>query len=254
MLETSAPRPLAAVSLKAYLTQRQTLRWLESVGPAAEAHPGVEVAVLPLLTTLVDAGRMLGSAVSLGAQQISPTPMGAFTGEVPAAVLVELGVRYVEIGHAERRRHFGEGDDLFARQVAAALDAGLEPLICVGEPDRGLPQQAVAHCTDQLERLLLDARTQPIVVAYEPEWAIGAREPAPAEHVRAVLGGLRSWCAERMQPARLIYGGTAGPGTYASLAPVADGLFLGRRAHNAAALTEVLNEMGAVSARDGVMS
>ncbi|OLT45967.1 triose-phosphate isomerase family protein [Cellulosimicrobium sp. CUA-896] len=242
-------RPLAAVSLKAYLGQRATTDWLTAVRDAVVAHPQVEVAVLPILTAVPDAVRLLGDVASVGAQHVSSVRAGAWTGEVPAAVLAELGVRYAEIGHAERRRHFGEDDATFRRQAEAAREAGLEPLVCVGEPERGPAVDAVATCVEHLERILpADAAAGGAVVAYEPEWAIGADEPAPAEHVVAVLEGLRRWAHGSGRAVRLVYGGTAGPGTYAHLTPAADGLFLGRRAHDPAAFADVLREMSATSA------
>ena len=244
MSSASAPRPLAAVSLKAYLSHDQTLTWLAAVRPAIERHPGVQVAVLPSLTALADAVRTLADVASIGSQQVSVAPVGPYTGEVPAVRLVELGVRYAEIGHAERRRHFGQGDADFAAEVLAARRAGLTPLVCVGESEPGAPEAAVIACIERLERIL-PAPGADLVVAYEPEWAIGATAPAPADHVRAVLGALRGWFVDRGQGVRLIYGGTAGPGTFASLAPLADGLFLGRRAHDALAFAQVLHEMDA---------
>jgi triosephosphate isomerase len=249
MTTHAGARPLAAVSLKAYLGQRATTDWLAAVRDAVVAHPDVEVAVFPLLTAVPEAVRLLGDVATVGTQHVSTAPAGAFTGEVPAAVLAELGVRYAEIGHAERRRHFGEDDALFRRQVAAAREAGLEPLVCVGEPRRGPAADAVATCVERLGRILPDdgAAGTPAVVAYEPEWAIGAAEPAPAEHVVAVLQGLRRWAGDTGRTVRLVYGGTAGPGTYARLTPAADGLFLGRRAHDPAALADVLREMSATS-------
>lgn len=253
MTGTRAPRPLAAVSLKAYLGQGQTLAWLDGVARAAVGHPEVEVAVLPLATALADAARVVATVpgMTLGAQKVSRFPAGPYTGEVPAAVLAELGVRYVEIAHAERRRHLGEGDEEFAAEALAAGEHGLVPLVCVGEPDRGSPQQAVAECVAHLERILPGNTSAPAVIAYEPEWAIGAAEPAPAEHVLSVLGGLRSWASETHRSVQLLYGGTAGPGTFSDLFPIADGLFLGRRAHDPTALAAVLAEMSTRSSTEG---
>lgn len=240
---TQAARPLAAVSLKAYLGHAETARWLTAVRPVAAARPAVEVAVLPQLTSVPEAVAVLGDVCAVGAQSVSVADPGAATGEVPAAVLAELGVRYGEIGHAERRAA-GEGDDLFAAQARAAVGVGLEPLICVGEDPRTDPADAAVRCVRQLDAVLVGvAPTVPVVVAYEPVWAIGADDPAPATHVTEVADRLRRWAQHRGRTVRLLYGGTAGPGTFAALHPHVDGLFLGRRAHDPAALADVLDEM-----------
>lgn len=236
-------RPLAAVSLKAYLGHAETARWLTAVRPVAIARPEVEVAVLPQLTSVPAAVDLLGDVCSVGAQTVSAADRGAATGEVPAAVLAELGVRYGEIAHAERRAA-GESDDLFAAQTRAAVAAGITPLICVGEPTATEPEDAAARCTAQLESILGAVPvTVPVVIAYEPVWAIGAADPAPAEHVTRVADLIRAWAAASGRDIRLLYGGTAGPGTFAALTPHVDGLFLGRRAHDPAGLADVLDEM-----------
>ncbi|HEY0188305.1 MAG TPA: triose-phosphate isomerase family protein [Cellulomonas sp.] len=251
MTSRPAARPLAAVSLKAYLGHAETARWLAAVRPVAAARPSVEVAVLPLLTSVPAAIEVLGDVCSVGAQAVSTADPGPATGEVPAAVLAELGVRYGEIGHAERRAA-GEDDALFAAQARTAVSVGVEPLICVGEPTRTDPAGAATWCTGQLDAVLAGVTpTAPVVVAYEPVWAIGAADPAPAAHVTEVADRLRRWAEARSGggtgagagTVRLLYGGTAGPGTFAALTPHVDGLFLGRRAHDPAALADVLDEM-----------
>ncbi|MBD7919615.1 triosephosphate isomerase [Cellulomonas sp. Sa3CUA2] len=230
--------PLVAVSFKAYLTHDQTLDWVRRAVPFARARPQVEVAVLPVLTALRAVVEILGDAGSAGAQRVSRTGAGAYTGEVPAAVVAECGGRYAEIAHAERRRHFGEGNEQFRAEVAEAVAAGLVPLVCVGESTRCDPADAAATCLATLASLRVPDGA---VVAYEPEWAIGADEPAPAQHVRAVLGRLREGTRGAV---RLLYGGTAGPGTWTALDGAADGLFLGRRAHDVTAFGAVLDEVG----------
>lgn len=241
---------MVAVGLKAYLGYRQTLDWLAGLAEvSARFESSVDIVVFPISPTLpraVELGQLSGFQV--GAQDVSDRPPGAYTGELTAAVLAELGVRYVEIGHAERRLVFDESPALIARKVTAVLGQGLVPLICVGEGRIGgrsavAAPQALAHTIHQLDQVLpaLNDRA-PFVVGYEPVWAIGADRPAPVEHVRAVADGLR----ERLAPfpaARLIYGGTAGPGLFDELADVTDGLFVGRRGHDPAALAAVLCEV-----------
>lgn len=243
-----------AVGLKAYLGYQQTLEWLaavvESAAPYREQVDLVVFPVAPALAPAVELARQAGFAV--GAQDVSHKPAGAFTGETPAALLAELGVSYVEIGHAERRFLLGENTDLIVRKVEAAVANGLIPLICVGEGRMGDTQPvdsttAVEASIAQLEEVLPALHDLgPFVVAYEPVWAIGAEQPAPVDHVRVVAAGLR----QRLAPfpaARLVYGGTAGPGLFTDLDHATDGLFLGRRAHDPTALAAVLSEVAGVT-------
>lgn len=240
---TASPGRLVAASTKAYLGAAKTRSWLagvrEAAGRPAVADGSVEVAVLPaapLLTTALDV--FLGTPITVGAQDVSRFAAGAFTGEVSADLLAELGVRYVEIGHAERVRLLGETPATVREKVAQAARVGLVPLVCVGEPDRSDPLDAARVCAQQLEAIGVGGLET--VVAYEPVWAIGATEPAPAAYVVEVASRLR----EHLGPdTRLLYGGSAGPGTFTGLAGAVDGLFLGRHAHDPRQLHAVLDEV-----------
>lgn len=245
LLAPPAP-PIALVSLKAYFGHARTLAWFDRVVDMVEAGraAGVTLVVIPAATALVTlAGPARRTGIVLGAQDCSRFGPGAWTGELPAALLAEAGAQVVEVGHAERRAHLGETDDVVAAKVRAVLDAGLVPMLCVGERERGRVAEAGAVVVSQLESALAGAPdSAPVLVAYEPVWAIGAERPAPTEHVVAVATRVRRWL-ERYPAGRLIYGGTAGPGTYRDLAPVLDGLGLGRRVHDVDALGVVLEEM-----------
>ncbi|MFF2347982.1 triose-phosphate isomerase family protein [Pseudarthrobacter sp. NPDC058119] len=237
------------VSTKMYLGYQASLRWLSEVRSLVDDRPGlgthsaespVRVFVIPSFPVLERASRILaGSPVLLGAQNCAWGD-GPLTGEVSPAMLAELGVSLVEIGHAERRKLFAEDDAVVARKVRAAVGHALTPLLCIGEPDRLDAGAAAAFCVTQV-RAATDgdpALFNRVVLAYEPVWAIGAQEPAPPHHVNAVLARIR----EELGPAcPLIYGGSAGPGLLPRL-PAADGLFLGRFAHDAANLGRVLDE------------
>ncbi len=204
----------------------------------------VEVFVAPSFPVLESARRILdGSGVLLSAQN-SSAGGGALTGEVSPAILAELGVELVEIGHAERRRLFGEDDDVVALKTAAVAAAGMTPLVCIGENEQRAPAEATDFCFQQV-RSALGGTLEPeaVILAYEPVWAIGAEKPAPPEYVNDVVGGLRKQLAEHSGgsgPA-MVYGGSAGPGLLPRLEAV-DGLFLGRFAHNPANLGAVLDE------------
>lgn len=234
------------ISLKLYLGHRQTLDWFDRVLDIAERHPALrdgatELFVLPGLTELAAvAAAARGSVVAVGAQDLFWDDRGAYTGEVSGAVLREIGCTYAEVGHAERRRLFGEDDDVVVAKAAAAMRNGLRPVVCVGEELPESPDAAVRTCLRQLDPVL--RLGGPITVAYEPVWAIGADEPAPGYHVSAVCAALREHIGG-LPGSRVIYGGSAGPGLLTALRHSVDGLFLGRFAHDPTALEFVLDEV-----------
>lgn len=190
------------LSTKMYFSHRQTLDWVREVAKIAADHPAttggvVELFVIPTFPSIpgvVELARPAGIAV--GAQDVAWEDAGAFTGEVSGAELAELGVTMAEIGHYERRTLFAETDEIVARKTLAALRNGLAPVLCVGEAGRGAPEEAAADCIRQLESALAPARATGtggrLLLAYEPFWAIGAAEPAAAEHVTTVCRALRA--------------------------------------------------------------
>ena len=250
---------LLGVSLKMYFDHNRTRSWCTEVAQLARHHESVvsgavTLVVLPGFTSLSTAMEIFsGTGVSVGAQDLFWEDRGAFTGEVSGADLADIGCTFVEIGHAERRSLFGEGPAVLARKLGAAARNGLTPILCVGEPTRGTPLEAAQACIEQLDAALteitLTDRGMPLVVAYEPEWAIGAAEPAQADYVAAVAVLLRDWLGTRLGEgnARVIYGGSAGPGLLSELGGSVDGLFLGRFAHDATALGTILDEAAARS-------
>ncbi|SDG68175.1 triose-phosphate isomerase family protein [Microbacterium sp. 77mftsu3.1] len=249
------PRVMVGVSLKAYFGRRQARAWFARTSAALRAHEGVrsgavEVFIIPTYLQLDDAaGAFEGTRATLGIQDVSAYEPGPYTGEVTAAEAAESGVAYAEVGHAERRRLFGETDAVVAAKVAAALRHGVTPVLCLGEEDRMDAADAASIGVAQLARNLEGAPAGPVVVAYEPVWAIGASTPAPLDHIAPVARALRA--ALGADPARagsrVIYGGSAGPGLLASLVDAVDGLFLGRFAHDPDALTAVLDEAYALA-------
>lgn len=253
-------RYLVGLGLKMYMDHRQTLQWIGEVADAVREHPAVtsgEVAmfVLPSFPSLSDASRLLeGTGVGLGAQDLAWADHGPFTGEVSGAQLVQVGCSFVEVGHAERRTHFGETDAVVSGKLAAAFRQGLVPVLCVGEASRMEQAAAAGQCVAELRAALTaslaDGLAAPFVVAYEPRWAIGAADPAPADHVAAVTTALRD-ALEAMPGSagsRVIYGGSAGPGILPQLGAVIDGLFLGRSAHDVRSVTRILDEAAALRA------
>ncbi|WP_221584852.1 triose-phosphate isomerase family protein [Microbacterium sp. G2-8] len=244
-------RPLViGVSTKMYLGYARSLAWLDGVRRELLSRQldGVETFVAPSFPLLESAARILDeTGCRIAAQNCAgfvgmDRAGGAATGEVPAGMLAELGVRIVEIGHAERRALFGETDEVVAAKTRAALAAGLTPLLCIGETAHGSPEEAAAVCLAQADATLGDADPASVLFAYEPVWAIGAADPADPAHVGDVLVRIRTRLARRSSGAvRIIYGGSARPGLLPRL-PEADGLFLGRFAHDPVNFGAVLDD------------
>lgn len=243
---------IVGTSLKMYFDLPSTLRYIQSVaslsGSAEEAN--VDLFVIPDFITLQQTKQTLsGTHVWLGAQDCYSEDTGAFTGEVSPLTLSQAGVKIVEIGHAERRRLFGETDEDVAKKAAATVRNGMIPLVCIGERSKSnIASQAVgiavSECKPQVEAALSQIPDDAeVILAYEPVWAIGASEPAGADHVVAVTQNLRALVSERKGRTRILYGGSAGPGTFQNLKDGVDGLFLGRFAHDPANLTKVIEEM-----------
>lgn len=240
------------VSLKMYFSYQRTLEWCRAIAAQLDAEAWVrsghiDVFVIPSFPMLAAARDILGSRARVGAQDVFWEDQGAYTGEVSPAVLRELGCDIAEIGHAERRRYFAENDQQIAAKTAAAWRNGLTPVLCVGEAQHGPVPQAVTGCLAQLDSALAHARsaqlTGELIVAYEPQWAIGATQPASPQRIGEVCQALRQGVAERCGNAgRVIYGGSAGPGLLSQLGGQVDGLFLGRFAHDPAAFARILDE------------
>ncbi|WP_180489928.1 triose-phosphate isomerase family protein, partial [Escherichia fergusonii] len=182
------------VSLKMYFGYAQTLDWSRQVAEIVRQHPLLKAYPQTTLFTFPSApvidgtlGAFAGTAMQVGAQNIAPAAPGAWTGETSAAMVAEMGGRFVEIGHAERRRHFHEDDAVICCKVQLALENGLTPVICIGEPQ----QLPVADATDfaiQEANVIIHFLQQlglsgDLIFAWEPQWAIGAPQPASAEYI-----------------------------------------------------------------------
>ncbi len=232
---------LLGVSLKMYLSASATRRWMADVRKIVDARPqSADIFVLPTFPLLESTlSTLAGSGIAVGAQDVAASPEGAQTGQVSAAVLAELGCKYVVVGHAERRNRGGDDDATVVGKARQAVEHGLVPVVCSGEPTDVGPAGAINFCRTQLAPVLAACSGAPVVVAYEPVWAIGAARPAPPAHVRIVAEGLRPVVGD----ASLLYGGSAGPGLFGELGGTVDGLFLGRRAHDPAGFAAVLDQI-----------
>lgn len=246
-------RRVVGVSTKMYFSAARTRQYVDELvqllsAPGGAVPDNVDVFVVPdHLTVTTTLGQLRGTKVWCGAQNASGEDGGAYTGEVSPAVLAELGCRLVEVGHAERRRLFGETDETTAKKAAAAARNGLVPLVCIGEVGRdGTGTLAVQECQRQVEAVLAAVPDEAdVILAYEPVWAIGASEPAGVEHVVGVTGAIREFdCVRRRTGStRIIYGGSAGPGLFKGLKDGVDGMFLGRFAHDPKQFYKTIQEI-----------
>ena len=228
--------PYVAANWKMHKTVAETEAFLAELLPKLP-DGGPEVVVCPPYPSLARAVELCGDRVAVAAQNMHEEPSGAFTGEVSVPMLVEIGVGAVVLGHSERREHFGESDEALARKLPAALDAGLQPILCVGENegqrDAG---ETEAVLTRQLEADLAglgDDRLGGLVVAYEPIWAIGTGRTATPEQAQETIAVIRAWIAARSSEAgdavRILYGGSVKPDNAAELIskPDVDGALVG---------------------------
>jgi triosephosphate isomerase len=226
-----ARRILIAGNWKMNKTVAEAAELIEALTSRSGSMAGVDVAVCPPFTTLaavVDATR--GTPIAVGAQNVHWEDKGAFTGEIAAAMLAEIPVEYVIIGHSERRQYFAETDATVNARLKAALGAGLTPIVCVGETlaerDAGDTARVV---TEQIANGLMGVdpdHAADLVIAYEPVWAIGTGRtatPEQAQEVHVVIRGLlRERFGEAADAIRILYGGSMKPANAAELLRQAD--------------------------------
>ncbi|KAF2763150.1 triosephosphate isomerase 2 [Pseudovirgaria hyperparasitica] len=246
-------RRIVGTSLKMYFDLHRTQEYIEGIAKLDKDAQEVDVDlfVIPDFLSVCTAVEILKDTnVMVGVQDSYWEDAGAHTGEVSPLNIKQAGASLVELGHAERRARFGETDETTARKVTAATRNGLTPLVCIGEKERGASASqsvgtAIAECEKQVKAILAAAPDDSdLILAYEPVWAIGAAKPADADHVVYVTKAIRHMVANRKGRTRILYGGSAGPGTYKALADGVDGLFLGRFAHDLQNLKRVIEEVG----------
>jgi len=220
-------RPLIAGNWKMNLDRKAALALAVGVADGAKEQGDVDWLVCPPSVYLDAVGRELAnSPVSLGAQNAYHEANGAFTGELSMAMLTDVGCRYVILGHSERRHVLGETNEDIQRKVAAALDAGLTPIVCVGElleeRDAGRTIEVVSAQFDGSLKDLSAEEVHACVLAYEPVWAIGTGRVASPEQAQEVHSDLRKLVADRYNSGvaaavRILYGGSVKPGNAGDL-------------------------------------
>ncbi len=216
-----ARRPMMAANWKMNKTVREAQEYTAALLPRAADAGGVDVAVFAPFTCLAEVARMTeDSTVIAGAQNFYYENSGAFTGEVSAPMLLDVRARAVIVGHSERRELFGESDEMVARKTAKAVEAGLLPVVCVGETkeerDAGGMWDKCSGQVRQVMEELDDADGGTIVFAYEPIWAIGTGETATPEDAQDTIGNIRSLLGELggddfADAVRILYGGSVKP-------------------------------------------
>jgi triosephosphate isomerase len=230
--------PFIAGNWKMHKTVAEAEEFIQGLLPRVSTAEGVEVAVCPTfmsLAAMVDSTR--GSRVQVFAQNMHQEGSGAFTGEVSAPMLVEADVHGVILGHSERRGLFGETDRALAAKVPAALDAGLVPILCVGETEeereRGDTERKLRHQIQEDLAHVDVARLGEVVIAYEPIWAIGTGKVATPEQAQEAIAFVRALVGDRSREqslqTRVLYGGSVKPDNAAELLalPDVDGALVG---------------------------
>lgn len=224
-------RPIVAGNWKMHGSRAENARLIEDLLAQYPSRPAADGIVCPPYVYLQEIGRMLrGTAVALGAQDVCADTQGAFTGEVSAAMLKDVGCDYVIVGHSERRLLYREGDQLVARKVAAAQARGLIPILCVGEQladrEANRTQEVILRQLDAVLSLCGADALERGVVAYEPVWAIGTGRnatPAQAQEVHAFIRGRIAARDARIAAAtRILYGGSVKAGNAAELFAMPD--------------------------------
>ena len=209
--------PLIAGNWKMNKTVAEAEEFIQELLPRVSTADGVDVAICPPFTALqamVDSAR--GSRVEVYAQNMHQADSGAFTGEVSAPMLLEIGVHGVVLGHSERRELFGETDRALQLKVPAALAAGLKPILCVGETEdereAGDTERKLRHQVQEDLARVDVSQLGDVVIAYEPIWAIGTGRVATLEQAQEAIAFIRALVADRSREqaarTRVLYGGS----------------------------------------------
>lgn len=205
-------KTVIAGNWKMHKTQAEASAFVQEVLPQLSGVPEEREIVLcvPFTCLGVLADKLQGTAVKSGAQNIHWEKSGAYTGEISGPMLKELGVRYVIVGHSERRQYFGETDATVNARLKAAQDAGLTPILCVGETKQQRDaQQTEGIITAQVEKALVGVNQYNLVIAYEPIWAIGTGDTCASEEANRVIGLIRAQLDN--QEVSIQYGGSVKP-------------------------------------------
>jgi triosephosphate isomerase len=229
-------RPLIVGNWKLWGTRAQAADYCGRL--PVDANWSAEIGICPVFTALeVCVEKLSGSGVAVYAQNMHQESMGAFTGEVSGEMLTELGVDGVVLGHSERRQYNCETDRALQEKVPAALAAGLQPILCVGESEeereRDETQRKLRTQVQEALEKVADERLADVVIAYEPIWAIGTGKVATPEIAQEAIAFIRALVGDRSKEAaqgvRILYGGSVKPDNAAEILaqPDVDGALVG---------------------------
>lgn len=224
-------RPLIAGNWKMHGSRAENAELIEALLLGLPGQTAAEIVVCPPFVYLWEVARLLkSSSIALGAQSLCAEPVGAFTGECSAAMLKDVGCKYVIVGHSERRALYEEDDELVARKFLAAQSQALIPILCVGETlderERGRTTQVVSRQLGAVIDLAGVAAMREAVIAYEPVWAIGTGKNATPDQAQEVHAHIRAEVAARdakiAADLRVLYGGSVKAANARELFAMAD--------------------------------
>jgi triosephosphate isomerase (TIM) len=250
-------RPYIAGNWKMFKTSFEAREYAQKLLARLPLGNGVELALCPPFTALAATLEGLGgSEIKVLAQNMHQEPEGAYTGEVSAPMLKELGVHGTLLGHSERRQHFNETDRALQEKVPAALGAGLEPMLCVGESEdereAGETQRKLRHQVQEALERVPEDQLGKVVIAYEPIWAIGTGQVATPEIAQDAIAFIRALVGDRSKAAaeqvRVLYGGSVKPGNAAEILaqPDIDGALVGGASLDPDGLVELVKAAAAL--------
>lgn len=246
-------KPLIAANWKMYKTPAQAQEFVKIFLPLVTNHERDEIVLCPSFTSLsVVIAAVTGSGVAVGAQNMHFAEEGAYTGETSPLMLKAIGATHVILGHSERRQYFGETDEIINKKLKTALQDGLVPIVCVGEVlserEAGQTEQVLLRQTQGVLAGIAAAQAAPVVIAYEPVWAIGTGKTATPQMaadahkvIRAEVAKLLG--AEAAGAMRILYGGSVKPENASTLMAEAeiDGALVGGASLDPQSFAKIVN-------------
>ena len=248
-----ARKPIIAGNWKMNNTIAAGKKLVGELAPLVKDNAAVDIVVAPTATALAAVAEAVkGTNIHVAAQNVHWEAKGAFTGEISAEMLNEIGVEYVILGHSERRDYFGETDEGVNKRAKAAFKAGITPIICCGEPlEIREAGTYIAHVVDQINKDLdgfAPEEVAKLVIAYEPIWAIGTGKTATFEQAEEVCKAIREAVAKKFgqeaaDAIRIQYGGSVKPSTIKDLMqqPNVDGALVGGASLKSKDFSEIVN-------------
>jgi len=239
---------------KMHKNRGEALAYLQEFAPLVAGSDQEIVLCAPFTALAVLSEPLATTGIALGAQNVHWEAAGAYTGEISPPMLTDLGVRYVIIGHSERRQYFGETDERVNLRLKAAQSHGLTPILCVGETEEQRHQGLTeAHILAQLAQGLVGVKVPQLIIAYEPIWAIGSGNTCPPEEANRVIGVIRKEITLLQQAisqatdnVRILYGGSVKPDNIDDLMamPEVDGVLVGTASLEPQAFARIVNYQG----------